>query len=722
MNKFLSITFGLLLLANVSQSQNSYLTAVGNNSANDIFTDYDMLSTFDIKDGVLYGNTGDTIICINIITGEELVKYGKPQGYNAYPSFVYANPTNNEIWAGFTVTGNSDDRIYRIDLETAEWHHKATLTGNFDMEIINNQLVVDGAIYGEENKIYLLDTTGNNSHRLIIETSGSSAGITADAQGNLYFATATFDDNYLVKWSSSAVLGILSNTDLPVLQMSDAVILSDLPAGAYDCDIDQKGNVIFSVNDYASDKILAIWNKTEGNGYNYDTLAYTSDDMDWLTMVKTMGDVLESGNNNGAFVLSYARPIAKINGTDQAPILTQPFENIQLSVGSETVELNLNNYFTDPDSEDNFTFSVVSNSNSEVVLAAITDHKLTINPIGSGQTTVTIEAENENRRVTASIIIGSYHAIVGEYTIANFENLDLENNSYWNGANGEGSFQSGNAIFTNHYNAEYGSWNQWAYSNSTNDTTPGWSNQYSAITKGGFESTSANSGVYTVSYVSDFDLPTVKFANNKAHTVKGFYTTNSTYTALSMKNGDAFSKKFGGVTGSDADWLKLSVWGFVDGKKTDTIEFYLADYRFGNQEEDYIVQTWQWVELSSLGAIDSLQIALSSSDNGAWGMNTPAYLCADQFYISPTEVNIETIASFNNIHVFPNPASNYININTNSEKEVQLTIFDISGSLVKQVNHVLDNQIIDIQHLPSGLYVLRLQSNNGSVTKRLIKQ
>ena len=722
MNKFYTLALGLLLLANVSYSQTSYLTAGENYSTNDILTEYDMLSTFDIKDGVLYGQTGDTIICINMATGEELVKYGKPQGYNAFPSFVYANPSNNEIWAGYTVTGNSNDRIYRIDIETGEWQHKATLAGNFDMGKINNQLIVDGAIYGQENKIYLLDTTGNNNHKLIIETPGNSAGIATDLQGNLYYATATYDNNCLVKWNGSDVLGVMTNPNIPALQIADAVVLSSLPAAAYDCDVDQKGNVIFSLNDYTSSKVIAIWNKTMGNNYNYDTLAYTSDGMDWLTMVKTVGDVQEPGDDNGAFVLSYARPVAKINGTDQAPVLTQSFETIQLSVDSENIELNLNDYFTDPDDEDNFTFSILSNSNGAVASAEITNHILTINVTGAGQTTVTIKAVNHGRMVTAPLIIGAYETIIGEYTVADFENLDLEDESYWNGSNGEGFFQTGNAIFTNHYNADYGSWNQWSYSNSTNNSTPGWENQYSAITKGGFESTSTNSGTYAVSYASDFDLPVVKFTDNKAHSVKGFYVTNSAYAALAMKSGDAFSKKFGGITGNDADWLKLSVWGFANGANTDTIDFYLADYRFDNQDQDYIVQTWQWVELSSLGSIDSLQVALSSSDNGDWGMNTPAYFCADQFYVSPSEVNIDNLLSVNNIEVFPNPASSFISIKTNSEKDVQLTIFDISGTLVKQINHVLNNQQVDIKDLTSGLYILKIQSNNGSTTKRLIKQ
>ena len=34
---------------------------------------------------------------------------------------------------------------------------------------------------------------------------------------------------------------------------------------------------------------------------------------------------------------------------------------------------------------------------------------------------------------------------------------------------------------------------------------------------------------------------------------------NDTYPALSMKDGDAFSKKFGGDSSDDPDWFKLTI-------------------------------------------------------------------------------------------------------------------------------------------------------------------
>jgi hypothetical protein len=111
--------------------------------------------------------------------------------------------------------------------------------------------------------------------------------------------------------------------------------------------------------------------------------------------------------------------------------------------------------------------------------------------------------------------------------------------------------------------------------------------------------------------------------------------TNSTYAALSMEQGDWVAKQFGGADGSDPDYFKLRIWGFYHSAPTDTIDFFLADFRFEEPGKDYMIKTWQWVDLSSFGKVDSLMFSLESSDNGEWGMNTPAYFCMDQIYLNP---------------------------------------------------------------------------------------
>ena len=41
--------------------------------------------------------------------------------------------------------------------------------------------------------------------------------------------------------------------------------------------------------------------------------------------------------------------------------------------------------------------------------------------------------------------------------------------------------------------------------------------------------------------------------------------TNTTFAALSMRDGDAFAKQFGGVSGDDPDWFLLTIDGLDAG-------------------------------------------------------------------------------------------------------------------------------------------------------------
>jgi len=207
--------------------------------------------------------------------------------------------------------------------------------------------------------------------------------------------------------------------------------------------------------------------------------------------------------------------------------------------------------------------------------------------------------------------------------IANFDDLVLDPNSYWDGSDGSGGFISGGAFFQNNYNFDWLYWDGFAYSNITDTTTSGVTGLYNCIAGTG-QGDSAN---YGVGYVGWNELPAMTF---NAAEIDGLYVTNSNYAYYSMLNGDAFAKKFGGEYGNDPDWFLLTITGKdACDVVTGSVEFYLADFRFENNNEDYIIDTWEYVELGSLGVVNKLEFSLSSSDTGSWGMNTPACFVID---------------------------------------------------------------------------------------------
>ncbi len=297
-------------------------------------------------------------------------------------------------------------------------------------------------------------------------------------------------------------------------------------------------------------------------------------------------------------------------------------------------------------------------------------------------------------------------------TISTFESFSLPTDSFWDGTINPGEFSNGNAIFQN---VNSGWWSKgFAYSNMKDSTTAGYGNQYSARTAVGYN----NSVIYAVGQNGAY----VKLSGAaKGKVVDGFYATNTTYAALSMQDGDQFCKKFGGVSGTEPDYLKLVVHGYLlNVEANDSVTFYLADYRASNSADDYIVKDWRWVNLTALGNVDSLVFSMSSTDNALWGMNTPGYFAMDNFTTLNSPVSVSNLAA-SSLNVFPNPMSNHVNIDLGEKEAKSISIYDASSRLVYSVAVNSSKTNIDVSTLASGVYYLQVVGDDYAATQKLIK-
>ncbi len=238
------------------------------------------------------------------------------------------------------------------------------------------------------------------------------------------------------------------------------------------------------------------------------------------------------------------------------------------------------------------------------------------------------------KRFLLAILIFMASISLAQADIATFEDLGLAPGTYWNGSDQSTMFISGDAVFMNAYNSSYNSWDGWAYSSMTDTTTPGMGNQYAAITGSGAKGSATYGVAYDMGSYGGASPPNLSFgavtANDYNTVISGAYFTNTTFAYLSMQDGDAFSKKFGGVTGDDPDYFKLIIKGITEaGEYTQAIDFYLADFRFSDNAQDYIVDDWTWVNLSGLGKIIGLEFSFESTDVGPFGVNTPLYVAMD---------------------------------------------------------------------------------------------
>jgi hypothetical protein len=249
-------------------------------------------------------------------------------------------------------------------------------------------------------------------------------------------------------------------------------------------------------------------------------------------------------------------------------------------------------------------------------------------------------------------------------TVSTFENLPLATDTFWNGSDLSGGFNNGLANFANDYDTIYFSWSGFVYSNVKDSITAGYGNQYAAITANGYN----GSEKYAVA--DDYGNAKIRLTGNASgKLVKGFYVTNTTYAYQSMKQGDAFAKKFGGSTGNDPDWFRLRAMGWLNGAmKQQAVDFFLADFRSADSTQDYLVRDWRWFDLLPLGDVDSIIFQLTSSDTSFGYMNTPAYFAMDDFTTGDT--------------IYVLPSANDDAVNTNYLNDTLIAVLANDAGLV----------------------------------------
>ncbi|MEM7161842.1 MAG: DUF4465 domain-containing protein [Bacteroidota bacterium] len=289
-----------------------------------------------------------------------------------------------------------------------------------------------------------------------------------------------------------------------------------------------------------------------------------------------------------------------------------------------------------------------------------------------------------------------------------FESFGLSVDSYNNNST-SGSFDCENISLFNDYSEEFMFWSGWALSSITDNTTGGLANQYSSIAGGGH-----NSDTYALTYA--FSGSVIRF--DQTSMPESISISNSSYAYFSMLEGDAFAKKFGGETGDDPDYFDLEIRKYLNGDiGTLSIELRLADYTFSDNAQDYILEGWNEIDLSPLGNADSLLFTLSSTDNGDFGMNTPAYFCIDNVSTTPLSISIQELDE-GALNIFPNPAQDVLNIEL--EQVSQVRVYNALQQEVSSVQFNAGRHQLAVNNWPAGIYFLHVQQGEKRGVQRFV--
>ena len=87
--------------------------------------------------------------------------------------------------------------------------------------------------------------------------------------------------------------------------------------------------------------------------------------------------------------------------------------------------------------------------------------------------------------------------------------------------------------------------------------------------------------------------------------------------------------------------------------------------------------------------------------------------------MKPESVNINSMHE-SSVNLYPNPAMNYFSVTTGNINIASVYIYNLQGSMVKEVKNS-DGNTIDISNIPSGTYFVKFKYASGQVSdKKLI--
>jgi hypothetical protein len=113
--------------------------------------------------------------------------------------------------------------------------------------------------------------------------------------------------------------------------------------------------------------------------------------------------------------------------------------------------------------------------------------------------------------------------------------------------------------------------------------------------------------------------------------------------------------------------------------------------------------------------------------------SSPAYFGNDTIYYSNSSNSfiaklsnpltaINEISGEMNFNLYPNPASSTIAVESSKYQVQSIRIMDVLGREIYYLQTTNDKTEIDVSELPSGIYILQVQSKSGVVSKKFVKE
>ena len=170
------------------------------------------------------------------------------------------------------------------------------------------------------------------------------------------------------------------------------------------------------------------------------------------------------------------------------------------------------------------------------------------------------------------------------------------------------------------------------------------------------------------------------------------------------------------------------------------IDIYIPEFNILGISDSILNDSIYGITISPTGGtliFNEVEIPLDNNGNGLLdlnGLNPGTYQidysgefgplsCFDEFsWTFEVQQKVRIDEYSNKFSIYPNPASNILNIEFNGEFSGDIQLFDMTGRLLKTTENLSEITSIDVSDLASGVYFIHFVSESGCFTKKFVKK
>jgi hypothetical protein len=134
--------------------------------------------------------------------------------------------------------------------------------------------------------------------------------------------------------------------------------------------------------------------------------------------------------------------------------------------------------------------------------------------------------------------------------------------------------------------------------------------------------------------------------------------------------------------------------------------------------------SYQWIDCdnSNQPIVGETNQSFTASSNGNYAVIVTQNNCSDtSACVNISTVGIKDASKSNTVNIYPNPSNGIYNM-TGLIINSKITVYDAIGQIVYTSTTTESKETIDISNLPNGVYMIQLNSENGTTTKKVIKK